>query len=1201
MIPADSSATENALGEKTQSDDSKEGKVNGQEVELAESAAPLSAGDMATESSTPQEAENEKLQSEDSDTRKRKFDGHAGGDWMEVAVPPSSENMQKKSIAPADAENQNFQSDDLGPNKPANGDAAPSLEVGSARLSEGKIQTESSTQEENPQRNGSDMKGLKVDELAETDLAEAAPPSAEKNRTESAIDADNQKPQNEDPGMKKEDIDFMADSEESAAPSAAKTPTESNVPANTEAVSQNTGSEHSDSDQPKLKDKVAAESEEGVVQPPAGKMTTESSVAKGAENEKDWGKTEPAFDECTAGNLEEGAVSDSAGKMQTEPIVPADAENMKPHNDDSGSKKRKFDEHMARDVSGIAEVAFTTYGKNSIPSSRQCMAEGCKKYKEGRCDGYCMEHFKVLADLESIKIVLAFKKCKTEGCSRNKIASCQGFCSLCFTENSRDSDPVIKAADKVPKTKVALTSTSVKKAKVTLTSTSPKRAKVISASTSAKKANATPASTSAKKANATPAFTSAKNAKGIPCSTSAKKAKATLASTSAKKAKVTPAPTSAKSGATKTKTRKKKSCKMEGCEKHARSNLDGYCIGHSKFLSQLSVPLPTPKSQLEKSLKPILKGGSAIYAAYWPPDDPKRVTEPSWYPGVVSTCKVSVTPADEKYGSVRYYDVKYDDGDKLNKIPDHFVFAEEDYLLHLCLDGKSTGTKKASWIGVKNVTDRRSKDQWAKCVGWYVATIEGGNYSFPRLSDALKAYDVSVVRSKGVKTAESELNIPEDWEGLFSGQNETPPKSNSPAATKGGKSKDNKAAKEETQKCTKAAKVVTSKGNKAPKGVTPRGNRTSRREKFIDHEPAQGGKSDENKPAQEGKPEDDKSAKVEKSKGKKTSELLTSQIKSKPAAKIGPGWTREFRLTPLGASRSEFISPSGIRFKSVVDATKFMKAQKQQKTENATEGALSTEASKPAAAHSSNDTPQNLKRWTPEETQLVIKLDEQYAGYKHGEKCNKMAEKLPRWDAKGCGTKIQKLRKEVVSGRGIGPMLDLTDIKTTLSKWTKEEIDLLMKIEQQYHDKEEDEKNKEIAQAIPRWDGEKCSFKTLFMRWETRLLQEAEVKKRKKEEAATRKGKREEIAFTKLSGDEDATNAKAMAASGKEDDGPPPGIVTVTPHPKKHRIVPSSFGTPTELKLDKKFVEILNNDPYLLSRCDPKTMDALEKAKSNSE
>jgi len=81
---------------------------------------------------------------------------------------------------------------------------------------------------------------------------------------------------------------------------------------------------------------------------------------------------------------------------------------------------------------------------------------------------------------------------------------------------------------------------------------------------------------------------------------------------------------------------------------------------------------------------------------------------------------------------------------------------------------KAPATK--TWKGVKNVVDESSKDTWAQFVGWY--TIEnvddGKEQTFSHLSDAIRAYDASVVRAKGDKTKRSDLNLPEDWEWLFS-------------------------------------------------------------------------------------------------------------------------------------------------------------------------------------------------------------------------------------------------------------------------------------------------------------------------------------------------------------------------------------------------------------------------------------------------
>ncbi|KAL7536345.1 hypothetical protein ACHAXR_007102, partial [Thalassiosira sp. AJA248-18] len=246
---------------------------------------------------------------------------------------------------------------------------------------------------------------------------------------------------------------------------------------------------------------------------------------------------------------------------------------------------------------------------------------------------------------------------------------------------------------------------------------------------------------------------------------SQKKAKKNTNSSDGKKEKTSAAKSAATTGEKEiiAKADRKKpiskgqACKLEGCDKYRQKS--GYCIRHAKLANQLA---PISASNRQKSLKPLLKAGSAIYAAYWPPEDKTRDSEPDWYPGVVSSYKVSQKPADDRYGYVRYYNVKYDDGDVLKNISEHFVFPAEEYLLHLRLDDENPGKKNPSWRGVRNVTDKKSKDQWAKMVGWYVAAIDGEKHPFSLLADALRAYDASVVRSKGV-LKESELNLPEDW------------------------------------------------------------------------------------------------------------------------------------------------------------------------------------------------------------------------------------------------------------------------------------------------------------------------------------------------------------------------------------------------------------------------------------------------------
>jgi len=127
------------------------------------------------------------------------------------------------------------------------------------------------------------------------------------------------------------------------------------------------------------------------------------------------------------------------------------------------------------------------------------------------------------------------------------------------------------------------------------------------------------------------------------------------------------------------------------------------------------------------------------------------------------------------YGPVRLYHVKYDeDGAESVDVPEHLVFPKADYLLlsaaASAADSSSTSSRSApdkSWKGVRNVVDPTSPDRHASLVGWYVATLDGREVPFARLSDALGAYDACVARRRGDRTKRSELNLPREWEWLW--------------------------------------------------------------------------------------------------------------------------------------------------------------------------------------------------------------------------------------------------------------------------------------------------------------------------------------------------------------------------------------------------------------------------------------------------
>ena len=121
-----------------------------------------------------------------------------------------------------------------------------------------------------------------------------------------------------------------------------------------------------------------------------------------------------------------------------------------------------------------------------------------------------------------------------------------------------------------------------------------------------------------------------------------------------------------------------------------------------------------------------------MYAAWWdssPPLKDHDGTHASWFPGRVTSYKE--IDIDSPYGPTRIYNVLFDDGDVSNDVlNDYFVFSKEDYLLSTRNDGVS------SWTGVRNETDPRAakEDKWPRIVGWYVATIDGKDQSYSRLS-----------------------------------------------------------------------------------------------------------------------------------------------------------------------------------------------------------------------------------------------------------------------------------------------------------------------------------------------------------------------------------------------------------------------------------------------------------------------------------
>ena len=79
------------------------------------------------------------------------------------------------------------------------------------------------------------------------------------------------------------------------------------------------------------------------------------------------------------------------------------------------------------------------------------------------------------------------------------------------------------------------------------------------------------------------------------------------------------------------------------------------------------------------------------------------------------------------------------------------------------VDGNCDNDGKIKWMGVKNRVDLKSKDEYARSVGWFVTKIGREWKSFSRLADALRACDAETVRRKDAETEKMDLNLPADY------------------------------------------------------------------------------------------------------------------------------------------------------------------------------------------------------------------------------------------------------------------------------------------------------------------------------------------------------------------------------------------------------------------------------------------------------
>jgi hypothetical protein len=132
----------------------------------------------------------------------------------------------------------------------------------------------------------------------------------------------------------------------------------------------------------------------------------------------------------------------------------------------------------------------------------------------------------------------------------------------------------------------------------------------------------------------------------------------------------------------------------------------------------------------KQHLKPQFQSGDKVYSAWWA--NASRRGDTSWHPGTISSYR-EVPTTNSPYGPMRYYNIKFDDGDEFDDVEDYYVFPEVDYKIL-----EKNDFKTDNCIGVENVHDdnvRGVEGKWPRIVGWYVnTTCDGKKSEYARLS-----------------------------------------------------------------------------------------------------------------------------------------------------------------------------------------------------------------------------------------------------------------------------------------------------------------------------------------------------------------------------------------------------------------------------------------------------------------------------------
>lgn len=447
-------------------------------------------------------------------------------------------------------------------------------------------------------------------------------------------------------------------------------------------------------------------------------------------------------------------------------------------NDGDDESSSEYDEESSSDDESPKSTSATA--KTKSMRFDNCKHPGCNKWKQSKCQGYCLTHVKLLnassddssssgEEEESDRDdppAAANSRCNHPGCTKNKQPKCFGYCqthaklyndpiaaaalhALSSSSESEEDDEPTTPRNKSPNA-YAGASYDAEKRKFRATVTVPKHMRKGNTSTFhlgyyALDIDAALAHDKGARILKLPSKVNFSTLKDY------EKAKRAAGG---KDDGMSPAAIKSKVKDLISKSHYKKYVREEELsdddesdeEMSVASDRSGPSAAIIKREGRQVPDVTYAKSRSNKGgkhegsrrtfLKPLFEVGDAVQACWWPDEKSRRANSASaWYPGTVRSYKEKKT--NSPYGPTRTYDIHYDDDDELDGVEEQYVWSREDYTMNeknWDYMSKKRNKGKSSWIGVKNVMDKKSTDSWAKIVGWYVATIDGREQKFAHIS-----------------------------------------------------------------------------------------------------------------------------------------------------------------------------------------------------------------------------------------------------------------------------------------------------------------------------------------------------------------------------------------------------------------------------------------------------------------------------------